>query len=79
MQYLKRNKTVLVKDVDKLLDMCFQICCGMQYLEQHNVIHRDLAARNCLVGDKQVVKICDFGLARYDESAIIFIAFVYND
>jgi tyrosine-protein kinase Tec len=64
-QYLKRNKTVLVKDLDKLLDMCFQICCGMQYLEQHNVIHRDLAARNCLVGNKQVVKICDFGLARH--------------
>lgn len=27
-------------------------------------IHRDLAARNVLVSDRNIVKICDFGLAR---------------
>lgn len=27
-------------------------------------MHRDLATRNCLVGDKMVVKIADFGLSR---------------
>ena len=36
----------------------------MAYLESQNYIHRDLAARNVLVGDNNVVKIADFGLAR---------------
>ena len=28
------------------------------------IVHRDLAARNVLVGDGQICKITDFGLAR---------------
>ena len=36
----------------------------MAYLEEHSYIHRDLAARNILVGDGNVCKVADFGLAR---------------
>ena len=28
------------------------------------IIHRDLACRNVLVGDNELLKICDFGLAK---------------
>jgi tyrosine-protein kinase Src len=36
----------------------------MAYLEEKQLVHRDLAARNVLVGDNNIAKICDFGLAR---------------
>ncbi|KAE8737137.1 hypothetical protein FOCC_FOCC017400 [Frankliniella occidentalis] len=65
LNYLRRHESTLGGNVGLLLDMCIQVCKGMAYLERHNYIHRDLAARNCLVGSENVVKVADFGLARY--------------
>lgn len=36
----------------------------MDYLSTKKVLHGDLAARNVLLCDDNVVKICDFGLAK---------------
>ncbi|KAK6043619.1 SH2 domain protein [Cooperia oncophora] len=36
---------------------------GMAYLQSKEIIHRDVAARNCLLGEKDEVKISDFGLS----------------
>lgn len=44
--------------------MIVQISCGMEYLAGMNFVHRDLAARNCLMRDRMVIKIADFGLMR---------------
>ncbi|XP_065159620.1 tyrosine-protein kinase Btk isoform X2 [Atheta coriaria] len=65
LNYLRRHEQSLSSNQGLLLDMCIQICKGMAYLERHNYIHRDLAARNCLVGSENIVKVADFGLARY--------------
>ncbi|XP_025205884.1 tyrosine-protein kinase Btk29A isoform X2 [Melanaphis sacchari] len=65
LNYLRRHENSLGGNNGLLLDMCIQVCKGMAYLERHNYIHRDLAARNCLVGSENVVKVADFGLARY--------------
>ncbi|XP_046599394.1 platelet-derived growth factor receptor alpha-like isoform X2 [Neodiprion lecontei] len=47
-----------------LLCWAWQVSRGMEYLSSRNVLHGDLAARNILLADDNVVKICDFGLAR---------------
>ena len=55
------TRTITTKD---LLVWSFQIARGMDYLASRKVLHGDLAARNILLCDGDVVKICDFGLAR---------------
>lgn len=54
-------RTVTTSD---LVCWSFQVARGMQYLSSRKVLHGDLAARNILLCDDNVVKICDFGLAR---------------
>lgn len=51
------------KTID-LLCWASQVTQGMQYMAKLNVLHGDLAARNILLCSDNVVKICDFGLAR---------------
>lgn len=47
-----------------LIRWSLQVAQGMTYLSSRNVLHGDLAARNILLCSNNVVKICDFGLAR---------------
>ncbi|XP_055793024.1 tyrosine-protein kinase TXK, partial [Salvelinus fontinalis] len=35
------------------------------FIEEAKIMMRRVAARNCLVSDKNVVKVCDFGMTRY--------------
>uniref|UniRef100_A0A4W5NDM4 non-specific protein-tyrosine kinase n=1 Tax=Hucho hucho TaxID=62062 RepID=A0A4W5NDM4_9TELE len=63
LDYLQKDKgTQLV--ISDQLEMAAQVAAGMAYLELQNYIHRDLAARNVLVGENNICKVADFGLAR---------------
>lgn len=51
----------------RFLKMAVQIVRGLQAIHEFGLIHRDLKPENILVsrkGDKEIVKIMDFGLAR---------------
>jgi serine/threonine protein kinase len=72
--YISKQKERLIKSKSRLLrllNICLDVCDGMAYLESKHVVHRDLATRNCLVGEGEIVKVADFGLARFTDDYYI--------
>lgn len=63
LEYLQKDKGRTLRISDQI-EMAAQVASGMAFLELQNYIHRDLAARNVLVGENNICKVADFGLAR---------------
>ncbi|KAL5278980.1 KDR family protein [Megaselia abdita] len=62
--YKPDNTESIELTTSQLVQWAFQVARGMDYLASKKVLHGDLAARNILLCEDNVVKICDFGLAR---------------
>ncbi|XP_074360328.1 serine/threonine-protein kinase STY46-like isoform X2 [Apium graveolens] len=61
--YLHRNDTKM--ELSQLVKFAIDVCSGMEYLHQNNIIHRDLKTANLLMDAENVVKVADFGIARF--------------
>ncbi|KAL0914003.1 hypothetical protein M5K25_017500 [Dendrobium thyrsiflorum] len=60
--FLHKQKGVF--KLPTLLRVAIDVCKGMSYLHQNDIIHRDLKTANILMDENEVVKVADFGVAR---------------
>ena len=63
LDYLRKGMGCQLK-FPELVAIGAQVAKGMAYLEKQHYIRCDLAARNVLVGENNIVKIANFGLAQ---------------
>ncbi|XP_052201278.1 serine/threonine-protein kinase STY46-like isoform X2 [Diospyros lotus] len=71
-EYLHKNRIVL--KLPQLLKFAVDVCKGMEYLHQNNIIHRDLKTANLLMDNDNVVKVADFGVARFQNQGGVMTA-----
>ena len=64
LKFLQKHSGFRVLTEGALLQVAYDVACGMEYLHGLRIMHRDLAARNVLVDALYVCQIADFGLSR---------------
>lgn len=71
LEYCEQDLASLIDNMPKAFSVsevkciALQVLRGLEYLHQNFIIHRDLKVSNLLMNDHGIVKIADFGLARF--------------
>ena len=58
--------------LSKLKDVMVQLCKALCYIHAHGLVHRDLKPSNVMVDEDRIVRLMDFGLAKFlaDDRAV---------
>jgi len=60
-ELLEKSPSMPIAD---LIRIAVQVCQGLEYAHNKNVIHRDIKPANIMINKERMVKIMDFGLAK---------------
>ena len=71
MEYYEHNLRTLMRDyreynkyAEFIKTILFQICLGIKYIHEKNIIHRNLKPENIFIDNNKIIKIGDFGILK---------------